>query len=218
MGGLDRCTNAPGVAALRCSFVSIHPDLPAVRRGLDRYSCETRLGRTHPARFCGNARRCGTSPLFAVLVGGNEVSAVGQASAGDPDGRGSATIIILPASRTLCFATLVTGIDTPVAAHVYRALPGRNGPIVVTLTPPVNGNPGTSSGCVANLDPALLAAIERNPGLFTSMSTPYKSLLGLCGASYSKFTLAQRKHRRWRGALLSSRPSHAESLGSARES
>jgi hypothetical protein len=107
----------------------------------------------------------GDVPFFAVLAGGNEVGPAGQASAGDPDGFGSATITI-PNAGTLCFATLVTGIDTPVGAHVHRALPGRNGPIVVPLTPPVNGNPGTSSGCVANLDPALLAAIQQSPGAF----------------------------------------------------
>jgi hypothetical protein len=103
--------------------------------------------------------------FFAVLVGGNEVSNDGQARVGDPDGRGSATIII-PSSGTLCFATLVTGIDTPVAAHVHNELAGRNGPIVVTLTPPDQGNPGSSSGCVTNLGPELLNAITLNPGAF----------------------------------------------------
>ncbi|MGH8502527.1 MAG: CHRD domain-containing protein [Gammaproteobacteria bacterium] len=103
--------------------------------------------------------------FFAVLVGGNEVSNEAQANVGDPNGRGSATIII-PNARTLCFATLVTGIDTPVAAHVHNGLAGRNGPIVVTLTAPDQGNPGNSSGCVTNLGPALLNAITQNPGAF----------------------------------------------------
>ncbi len=105
-------------------------------------------------------------PLFAVLAGGNEVSPNGQAAAGDPDGRGSATVILHPTTRTLCYATLVAGIDTPVAAHIHNAPAGRNGPIVVPLTPPAQGNPGNASGCIANLDPALLAAIEQNPGAF----------------------------------------------------
>jgi hypothetical protein len=53
-----------------------------------------------------------------------------------------------------------------VAAHIHNAPAGRNGPIVVPLTPPAQGNPGNASGCIANLDPALLAAIEQNPAAF----------------------------------------------------
>ncbi len=104
--------------------------------------------------------------LFAVLAGGNEVSPNGQAAAGDPDGHGSATVILHPTTRTLCYAVLVHGIDAPVAAHIHNAPAGRNGPIVVPLTPPAQANPGNASGCIANLDPALLAAIEQNPGAF----------------------------------------------------
>jgi hypothetical protein len=52
----------------------------------------------------------GLPPLFAVLSGGNEVTNDGQANVGDPNGRGSATVI-LHDSNTLCFAILVTGID-----------------------------------------------------------------------------------------------------------
>lgn len=103
--------------------------------------------------------------LFAVLVGGNEVSNQGQANVGDPDGRGSATIN-LPSATTLCFAILVTGIDAPVAAHIHQQAAGRNGPIVVTLTPPNAGNPGHSSGCVANLAPTLLTSITQRPWTF----------------------------------------------------
>jgi CHRD domain len=105
-------------------------------------------------------------PLFAVLLGGNEVSNEGEANVGDEDGHGSATVIVDTESQTLCFGVLVTGIDTPVAAHIHNALTGQNGPIVVPLTPPASGDAGASSGCLDNLDPQLLEAIVEGPGAF----------------------------------------------------
>ena len=86
-------------------------------------------------------------PLFAVLDGGNEVSAGGAANAGDPDGRGSFSAII--SGNQLCYALTVTAITAPTAAHIHNAAAGVNCAIVVPLAPPATGNPGTSSGCVA---------------------------------------------------------------------
>jgi hypothetical protein len=110
----------------------------------------------------------GTAPppqsLFAVLLGGNEVSDTGEANAGDPGGRGSATVII--SDTTACFGIVVDGIDGPTAAHIHRAVAGVNGDIVVVLTPPSAGDPGASSGCVPVNDPALLTAIRRDPSAF----------------------------------------------------
>jgi hypothetical protein len=104
------------------------------------------------------------TPLFAVLLGGNEVSDTGEANAGDQDGRGSATVIISDA--TVCFGIVVDGIDRPIAAHIHRAAAGVNGDIVVVLTPPSAGDPGASSGCVPVDDQALLTAIRRDPSAF----------------------------------------------------
>lgn len=118
------------------------------------------------AALRGEATAANKVPLFAVLNGGNEVSDEGQANVGDSDGRGSATVIVNPKSGTLCFAALVTGIDPPVAAHIHNALAGQNGPIVVTLTAPDSGDPGAASGCLTDLDPALLKAIRGGPGAF----------------------------------------------------
>lgn len=111
------------------------------------------------------------SPLFAVLLGGNEVNIDGRANVGDPDGRGSATII-LPSPRRLCFAILVTDIGTPVSANLHNALAGNNGPLVVPLAAPNNGIAGASSGCRTGLDRALVTAIRNGPGAFAvSVST-----------------------------------------------
>lgn len=111
----------------------------------------------------GDQAGAGFSPLFSVLLGGNEVSDQGDANVGDADGRGSATVIVNPDSGTLCFTTLVTGIDTPVAAHIHQAPAGQNGPIVVLLSAPATGNLDASSGCGTDLEPTLLEAIRRGP-------------------------------------------------------
>lgn len=87
------------------------------------------------------------SPLFAVLLGGNEVSSTGIANAGDSDGVGSANVIITPINSSeaqLCFAIKVSGIDAATLAHIHQANAGINGAILVTLVPPTTG---ISSGC-----------------------------------------------------------------------
>jgi len=114
------------------------------------------------------------TPLFAVLAGGNEVNPTGEANAGDTNAFGSATVIIR-GSDTLCWAILVTGLDTPNAAHIHGARAGINGPIRVILEPPENavgqnsGNPGTSSGCITDASTdfvATLRSLKANPANF----------------------------------------------------
>ena len=109
-------------------------------------------------------------PLFAVLLGGNEVSPTGEADAGDNDGRGSATVII--DGPKLCFGIVVEDIDTPILAHIHRGVAGVNGPIVVDLVPPEAGNPGASSGCVSVSDKELLEEIQNRPvGFYVNVHT-----------------------------------------------
>lgn len=112
----------------------------------------------------GKFRHATVPPLFSVLLGGNEVSPEGEANAGDPDGYGSATVLIR--GTTLCFGITVDGIDKPTLAHIHEAPAGVNGPIVVDLTPPDKGNPGSSSDCVRDLDAELLKKIQRNSSGF----------------------------------------------------
>jgi hypothetical protein len=103
-------------------------------------------------------------PFFAVLLGGHEVSDDGQANVGEPNGVGSATILI--DGTTLCFGLTVNNLDQPTAAHIHRGVAGVNGPIVVPLTPPAEGDPGASSACIPEGDPELLREIRANPGRF----------------------------------------------------
>src|SRR5688572_5060205 len=106
----------------------------------------------------------GRSPLFAVLLGGNEVSNDGQANVGDPDGVGSATVLF--DGTTLCFGITVNNLDTPTAAHIHQERAGVNGPIVVPLTAPADGDPGASSGCIPDVDTNLVEEIFTHPEAF----------------------------------------------------
>ena len=104
--------------------------------------------------------------LFAVLSGGYGVdAATGEAGAGDPNGHGSATVIIV-GSDTLCYGVTVNLIDPSTAMHIHQAAAGINGPVVVPLTPPATGNPGASSDCISSLDEKLLRNIRNQPADF----------------------------------------------------
>lgn len=104
--------------------------------------------------------------LFAVLNGGNEVSGTGQAAVGDANGYGSATVMIR-SNSAICHGILVSAMDTPTAAHIHEAIAGTNGGIVINLTAPTTGNPGTSSGCVNGLNTMLVNKIRGNPSRFS---------------------------------------------------
>lgn len=97
---------------------------------------------------------------FATLLGRNEIGTDGTRRAGDLDGQGGATVITTDAQ--LCFAVAVRGIATPQAMHVHRGRPNANGAIVVDLTAPAAGDPGTAAGCV-DAASALLQEITRHP-------------------------------------------------------
>ena len=104
--------------------------------------------------------------LFAVLLGGNEVSNAGDADVGDQNGSGTATVILIPQTTTICFAILVTSIDTPTAAHIHFGNAGTNGDIVVSLTTPgPTGNRGRSSGC-RTITAGLLDRIRNTPSRY----------------------------------------------------
>jgi len=115
------------------------------------------------------------TPLFAVLLGGNEVSNAGEAAVGDPNGFGSATVILF--ADKVCFGITFSGIGIPSAAHIHEQIAGQNGSIVVhflggqaggQVDPPTT-TPGAFSGCVEGTaipDPTVLTRIRNNPSRF----------------------------------------------------
>jgi hypothetical protein len=102
-------------------------------------------------------------PLFAALNGQNEIGENNQRGAGDRDGAGSFSAVIK--GRQLCYGLAVRDIEDPAAAHIHRGGRNVNGPIVVTLRHPRDGNPGASSACTT-LNPDLIRAIRRRPGRY----------------------------------------------------
>jgi hypothetical protein len=100
-------------------------------------------------------------PKFAMLSGRAELDAAGRRGAGDPDGRGSATVIV-HRGRALCFGIAVTGIGVPIAASIHSGRRSTTGPVVLALAAPRSGHPGAASGCVAG-GPRLLADVAAHP-------------------------------------------------------
>jgi hypothetical protein len=90
-----------------------------------------------------------------TLLGANEVP-----GPGDPDGSGTATITLNLGQGRVCWDLAVSGVSTPVAAHIHVAPVGVAGPVVVPLSPPIGG---TSSGCAEGVNRDLIKAIIQNP-------------------------------------------------------
>jgi hypothetical protein len=101
--------------------------------------------------------------LFAALSGRKEVDAEGRRGAGDRNGRGSFSATV--DGDQLCFGLTVKNLDTVGAAHIHRGGKRRNGPVVVPLEHPGEGDPGASAGCVT-VDDSVRRAILRRPRRF----------------------------------------------------
>ncbi len=95
--------------------------------------------------------------LAATLSGAEEVP-----GPGDPDGSGAAEITIVDRTDNLCYELAVKGIEPATAAHIHRGAPGENGPPVITLDAPADGE---SNGCLS-VASELVDAIEANPSGF----------------------------------------------------
>ena len=81
--------------------------------------------------------------LVAELDGRNEVAtgATNKRNVGDPNGRGEAYVFGIDGSTdTLCYVLNVDKIETATAAHIHEGRPGSNGPVVVNLAAPGDGD------------------------------------------------------------------------------
>ncbi len=96
-------------------------------------------------------------PFTATLIGANEAP-----NPGNPVAYGSAAVTISYDEAEVCYSLNVENLNPPaMAAHIHQGPPGVAGPIVVPFEPP---SEGASSGCVTEVDRALLQAINTSPG------------------------------------------------------
>ena len=73
------------------------------------------------------------SLFFAVLSGKKEISpTTGKKGAGDLDGHGTFSGLV-DRGQTFCFGITVTGLDTPILAHIHKGRPGASGPVYIPL-------------------------------------------------------------------------------------
>lgn len=104
--------------------------------------------------------------LTATLTGEAEVP-----GPGDPDGSGTANVLLNEEANEVCFDITVADITLPATgAHIHQGEAGVAGDIVVPFEAP--GEDGTASGCVSEVDPNLIADIIANPaGYYVNVHT-----------------------------------------------
>ncbi len=81
--------------------------------------------------------------LETDLKGRNEVAtdAKSKRNVGDPNGRGEAYVFGIDGDlNTLCYVLTVDKIEPATAAHIHEGAEGENGPVVVNLAAPADGN------------------------------------------------------------------------------
>ncbi len=118
-----------------------------------------------------------TNPVLTAELDGRSEVAAGKDNriVGDPNGWGEAYVFGVdgdPERNTLCYVLLVDKISelsaapgTPYMAHIHEGQPGENGPVVVTLAWPQEGQ---SADCITLGDGRIVgttpAEIFENPG------------------------------------------------------
>ena len=111
----------------------------------------------------------GAATYTVALTGQEQVEAVPPAGiAGDQDGSGQVRLTVSRDMRRLCYDFTLSGLATPLMAHIHRGASAHNGPSVVTL---FTGPGGNLHDCVV-WTPKRLAEIVADPSSFyVSLST-----------------------------------------------
>jgi len=126
--------------------------------------------------------------LTATLAGVTE----GE-SQGDPDGSGTASIVIDVEAGTACWELTAEGIEPVTQSHIHVGAEGVSGDVVVPLD--VDGFEGTSEGCIEPMeDAAVLQDILDDPaGYYVNLHTedfPPGAIRGQLAASAPNTAMA----------------------------
>ena len=138
------------------------------------------LGLMATLALAGTVLAAGTT-LTATLAGVTE----GE-NPGDPDGSGTASIVIDPTAGTACWNLTAENINPVTQSHIHIGAEGESGDIVVPLD--VDGFTGSSEGCIEPMeDAAVLQEILDNPaGYYVNLHTedfPAGAIRGQLSAS-----------------------------------
>ena len=97
------------------------------------------------------AAQAATTNLKSEMTGAEEVP-----GPGDPDGKGSATVVVDDAANSVCFELTYSGLGKVTAAHIHTGAKGVAGPPAVTLK--------GDKGCVEKVNPTTIEALRDDPG------------------------------------------------------
>lgn len=104
----------------------------------------------------------GGTPLATGMDGAQEAP-----GPGDPDATGEASFTLNQGQGRVCFELSWTDIDgTVVAAHIHQAPAGQAGGVVVGLFSGSLSGSDSASGCIEDVDRALVKAIRKDPSAY----------------------------------------------------
>ncbi len=115
-----------------------------MRKKLLAAATVTGLAATGVAVSVGMATAGHTNTVLETTLDGRSEVATGAKSnriVGDPDGRGEAYVFGIDGDpKTLCYVLTVEKLSGATAAHIHKGQAGSNGPVVVNLAAPADGN------------------------------------------------------------------------------
>ena len=110
----------------------------------------------HTAAFPAGAVR-GQLTGTSTAAFGWEV-AIALKGSSEPNATGTAVVRVRKDASMVCYRLHAANVTLPtIAAHIHNGAASVNGPVVVPFTAP--GADGNSTGCVANVNGALIDAI-----------------------------------------------------------
>lgn len=117
---------------------------------------------TAPSRPATTAEQSYVVPLIG------EAERNDLAPRGDSDGSGLARLTLKPAAEQICYDFSLSGVATPLMAHVHEGSEMQNGPSVITL---FTGPGGKLDDCVPWTEKQLTAIVDDPASFYVNLST-----------------------------------------------